>query len=98
MLAALDLAHRWQVNTVVHQLSDVLQEMITVESFVVIAAAAQLKGLSSLSRACYSFGTKSSQIQGMLKKGNLPSAVRNLLGQPDAAKSAEAAKKKRRIV
>mmetsp|Transcript_38763 Transcript_38763/g.91004 ORF Transcript_38763/g.91004 Transcript_38763/m.91004 type:complete len:341 (-) Transcript_38763:442-1464(-) len=97
MLAALDLAHRWQVTTVVQQLADVLLEMITVESFVAIAAAAALKGLSSLTRACSVFGAKNPQVQAMLKKGSLPTAVRALL-QPDAAKSSEAAKKKRRTV
>lgn len=43
VLQALDVAHRWQVEVVVTILADLLQGMITDESFVAIAEHSVLK-------------------------------------------------------
>lgn len=51
MLLALDLAHRWQVFQVVAIFAEVLQEMLTEESFAAIAEAAVLKDLEALKKA-----------------------------------------------
>ena len=72
MLEDLDLAHRWQVHGVVQTLSVALRGKIDANSFVAIAEAATLKGLEMLEKACASFGSADEQVQGMLKKGNLP--------------------------
>ena len=45
VLEALDLAHRWQVEVVVPILADLLETMITDESFAAIAEHAILKAL-----------------------------------------------------
>ncbi|CAE7752185.1 unnamed protein product, partial [Symbiodinium sp. KB8] len=55
--------------------------LLSVDSFAAIAEAAALKGLERLQRSCASFGTKSTEVQEMLKKGSLPSVVCKLLGQ-----------------
>eukprot|EP00438_Fugacium_kawagutii_P020955 Skav211846 [mRNA] locus=scaffold305:845915:847355:+ [translate_table: standard] len=60
-LAALDLAHRWQISGVVGILEEVLQEMISEETFWAIAEAAALKDLAKLKSACKSFIGKVSQ-------------------------------------
>jgi len=97
MLEALDLAHRWQVHGVVQTLCKALRDMIDANSFVVIAEAASLKGLETLERACAHFGSQDEQVQAMLQKGSLPTAVRKLLGEPAHADSGEQDAKKRKI-
>ncbi|CAE7369889.1 klhl36 [Symbiodinium necroappetens] len=95
MLEAMDLAHRWQVQGVVQSLCTALQNMIDAKSFVAIAEAAVLKALPTLERACASFGSTNEQVQGMLKKGSLPAAVRKLLGESEHASSEQQQPKKR---
>ncbi|CAE7466127.1 unnamed protein product [Symbiodinium sp. CCMP2456] len=97
MLVALDLAHRWQVHGVVQTLCVALRDMIDSQSFVAIAEAAALKGLEMLARACASFGSTDQKVQEMLKKGELPAAVRKLLGMPEHANGEQQASKKRRL-
>ncbi|CAE7452894.1 klhl36 [Symbiodinium sp. CCMP2456] len=97
MLVALDLAHRWQVHSVVQALCSALCDMIDVKSFAAIAEAAVLKGLEVLQRACASFGSTDKQVQGMLTKGSLPAAVRKLLGESEHASSEQQEPKKRRL-
>ena len=71
--------------------------MIDVKSFAAIAEAAALKGLEMLVRACTSFGSTNKQVQGMLKKGSLPAAVRKLLGEPEHASREHQELKTRRL-
>ncbi|CAE7321882.1 BT4 [Symbiodinium sp. CCMP2456] len=96
VLAAVDLAHRWQVHSVVQILCTALHGMIDANSFVAIAEAAVLKGLETLVRACASFGSTDEQVQAMLKKGDLPVAVRKLLRKPEHDGADERELKKRR--
>ena len=63
MLAAIDLAHRWQVHSVVRLLAEALRNSITVQSFVPIAEAAVLKGLEALAKTCAEFGKKDDEVQ-----------------------------------
>ena len=96
VLAAVDLAHRWQVHSVVQILCTALHGMIDANSFVAIAEAAVLKGLETLVRACTSFGSTDKQVQAMLKNGDLPVAVRKLLGKPEHESREQQDTKKRR--
>lgn len=96
LLAALDLAHRWQVHSVVQILCTALHSMIDASSFVAIAEAAALKGLETLVRACASFGSTDEHVQAMLQKGDLPVAVRKLLGKPEHESGEQQDTKKRR--
>ena len=84
VLVALDLAHRWQVDSIVPVLARILMEMITVESFVAIAEASILRGLELLQRACRTFATNSSE----LETSAFPREVRKLLGEPEAPAAA----------
>ncbi|CAK9068118.1 unnamed protein product [Durusdinium trenchii] len=63
VLQALDVAHRWQVEVVVTILADLLQGMITDESFVAIAEHSVLKGLENLKTAARRFGAESAAVQ-----------------------------------
>ena len=78
-LSALDLAHRWQVDVVVAILEDLVEQLITDESFVAIAEQAILKGLETLKRTCRCFGFQSAVIKDQIKKGQLPEMVLDLL-------------------
>merc|ERR1712046_420444 len=80
-LAALDLAHRWQVNAVVTMLEGVLQKMLSDESFGSIAEMARLKGLTGLADACLNFADNSAAVQRNFQAGTLPQQVLDLLGQ-----------------
>ncbi|CAE7781349.1 KLHL2 [Symbiodinium sp. CCMP2592] len=84
VLVALDLAHRWQVDSIVPVLEGILTGMVTVKSFVAITEAAILKGLELLQRACRTFGTSNSKVKTMVKKRTLPAAVLKLLGESAA--------------
>eukprot|EP00439_Symbiodinium_sp_Y106_P054300 s201_g7.t1 len=104
VLAALDLAHRWQVQNVLPSLNrkawlleSGLLGLVSVDSFAAIAEAAALKGLERLQRSCASFGTKSTQVQDMLKKGSLPSVACKLLGQHTEVSLEQQARKKRKF-
>eukprot|EP00438_Fugacium_kawagutii_P018504 Skav201477 [mRNA] locus=scaffold828:36253:37224:- [translate_table: standard] len=78
VLSALDLAHRWQVEVVVAILADLLQKMITEESFPAISEHAALKQLDALKQACRKFGSECDAIQSKIKKGQFPKVVQNL--------------------
>mmetsp|Transcript_40306 Transcript_40306/g.94407 ORF Transcript_40306/g.94407 Transcript_40306/m.94407 type:complete len:339 (+) Transcript_40306:163-1179(+) len=95
VLTALDLAHRWQVENVVQILADALRDMITFDSFVLIAEAATLKGLEMLKTACAAYGAADSKLQCLLKNGRLPPAVSRLLGQADSPNEEQSSKKRR---
>ena len=62
VLVALDLAHRWQVPSIVRIFEDTLKDMITDVSFPAIAEAAVLKHLRSLEMACMSFAKSNGQL------------------------------------
>eukprot|EP00434_Breviolum_minutum_P010015 symbB.v1.2.008833.t1/scaffold556.1/size187764/4 len=94
VLAALDLAHRWQVQVVVRILGELLEQMITDESFASIAEHAALKGLEALKKACQKFGTESKVIQDQLKKDTLPKVVKEMFHQETAAAGAPRKKRK----
>ena len=96
VLVALDLAHRWQVDSIAPVLEGILTGMVTVESFVAITEAAILKGLELLQRACRTFATNNSEIKTMLESGSLPSEVRKLLGEPEFPAPDQGERKKRK--
>lgn len=79
-LATLDLAHRWQIHSVVAMLQRTLKSMISDRSFSSIAEAALLKGLPELIESCKKFGTTSTWVQKEIKAGRLPMAVAELMG------------------
>ncbi|CAE7304406.1 KLHL26 [Symbiodinium sp. CCMP2456] len=93
---ALDLAHRWQVASVVRVLEEILQGMITESSFVDIASSATSKGLLGLERACAAFAQNSKALRQMSEKGELPPALEKFLGHDATASDTSAPKKKRR--
>jgi len=95
VLSALDLAHRWQVQVVVRILGELLEQMITDESFPSIAEHAALKGLEALRKACQKFGAESKVIEDQLKKDTLPKVVKELFHQETAAAGAPRKKRKR---
>jgi len=94
VLAALDLAHRWQVQVVVRILGELLEQMITDESFASIAEHAALKGLEALKKACQKFGAESKVIQDQLKKDTFPKVVKEMFHQETAAAGAPRKKRK----
>ena len=94
VLAALDLAHRWQVQVVVRILGELLEQMITDESFASIAEHAALKGLEALKKACQKFGAESKVIQDQLKKDTLPKVLKEMFHQETAAAGAPRKKRK----
>eukprot|EP00438_Fugacium_kawagutii_P029304 Skav208003 [mRNA] locus=scaffold1203:229453:230319:+ [translate_table: standard] len=77
-LSALDLAHRWQVEVVVAILADLLQSMITEESFPAIAEHAALKHQDKLKQACRKFGSECAAIQAKIKRGQFPKVVQDI--------------------
>lgn len=91
-LAALDLAHRWQVEAVVAILADLMIEQIDEQSFGAIAEHAALKNLEPLKRACQNFGSQSAAIRDKIKKGQMPKAVQDLFEE-----SSQPAKKRKRL-
>ena len=95
VLHALDLAHRWQVEFVVAILAELLQTMITDESFSAIAEHAILKGLDDLKTPLQMFGMTSRAVQAQLKDGHLSSTVMQLF-PGDKKSMSEAPKPKRR--
>lgn len=76
VLAALSLAHRWEVANTVHILSDLLRDMISEESFAAIAEAAAHQGLEALQRECAMFASKNPKVQN----SQLSSAAWRMLG------------------
>lgn len=96
-LAALELAHRWQVHDVVAMLESDLKSYLTEESFEQIAGAAQLMQLQHLRAACIAFAATSSAINAKAAAGSLPRAVLDMLGC-SATKSTEYGTKKRRML
>eukprot|EP00438_Fugacium_kawagutii_P033934 Skav230283 [mRNA] locus=scaffold2091:194429:195259:+ [translate_table: standard] len=94
VLSALDLAHRWQVDVVVAILADLLQKMITEESFPAIAEHAALKQLDKLKQACRKFGFECVAIQDKIKKGQFPKVVQDLFQVVDKSHSQPAKKRK----
>ena len=79
-LLALDLAHRWQVEAVVAILADLIEGLITGESFLAIAEHAALKGLETLKKACQNFGSQNAAVKEQIEKGQLPKVVQDLFG------------------
>eukprot|EP00438_Fugacium_kawagutii_P015708 Skav235331 [mRNA] locus=scaffold520:676366:677361:+ [translate_table: standard] len=94
-LSALDLAHRWQVEVVVAILADLLQNMLTEESFLAIAEHAALKHLDTLKQACRKFGSECASIQDKIKKGHFPKVVQNLFQIVETSLSHPLKKRKR---
>eukprot|EP00438_Fugacium_kawagutii_P034784 Skav236248 [mRNA] locus=scaffold829:361480:361932:- [translate_table: standard] len=78
VLSALDLAHRWQVDVVVAILAQLIQKMVTEESFPVIAEHAALKQLDTLKQVCRKFGSECAAIQSKIKQGQFPKVVQDL--------------------
>ena len=96
-LSALDLAHRWQVEVVVAILADVVEELLTAESFAEIAEHAALKGLDQLKKACQRFGSQNAAIQEQLGKGNFPKVVQDLFDVSDGKGKSQPVKKRKRL-
>lgn len=94
-LSALDLAHRWQVEAVVAILSDLIQGMITQESFASIAEHAALKGLDTLKQACHKFGSQCAAVQKKIKTGQLPKVVQDLFQVNEKSETGPVKKRKR---
>ena len=92
-LSALDLAHRWQVEAVVAILADLIEGLITEESFASIAEHAALKGLDTLKKACQNFGSQNAAIQERIGKSQFPKVVQDLFS--DKATSQPLKKRKR---
>ena len=92
-LSALDLAHRWQVEAVVAVLADLIEGLITEESFPAVAEHAALKGLDTLKKACQSFGSQNAATKERIGKGQFPKIVQDLF--IDQATSQPVKKRKR---
>lgn len=90
VLAALDLAHRWQMQNVVDMLERALQNNLSDEAFSRIAEAATLKGLHALKTSCIGYARSSAGVQADIANGQLPNVVLKLLGR-----SSPPAKKRR---
>ena len=96
-LAALDLAHRWQVVGVVSMLERAIVPLIKKQTFSEIAETAVLKGLALLSSSCVKYAQKKNAVVDELaEKGELSPAVLSLIGKSMSA-TGEPASKKRRL-
>ena len=96
-LAALDLAHRWEVLGVVGMLERAITPLIGKTTFSVIAEAAVLKDLPLLKSSCVQFAQKrKSTVDELAEKGELSPAVLSLIGKRVSASGEPAAKKPRR--
>lgn len=96
-LAALDLAHRWDVVGVIGMLERALTPLIKKTTFSVIAEAAALKGLSLLSSSCVKYASeKGTVIDELAEKGELPPVVLTLVGKRVSAAGGEPIAKKPR--
>lgn len=95
-VAALELAHRWQVQDVVGMLESLLQDLLTSQSFERIASAAQRMQLDGLRARCIAFGEQCPAIQKKLGAGALPQDVRDLLVR-NLPSSARPGKKRRML-
>eukprot|EP00438_Fugacium_kawagutii_P008257 Skav206530 [mRNA] locus=scaffold504:37345:38347:+ [translate_table: standard] len=83
------------VEPVVAILADLLQNMITEESFPAIAEHAALKHLDTLKQACRKFGSECAAIQGRIKKGQFPKVVQDLFQLVETSPSEPVKKRKR---
>ena len=96
VLAALDLSHRWQVNSVVLIFEEMLEGMITSSTFPEIAETAVLKGLRNLERACSCFAGSDTAVQALGREGKLHPCVMKLLRQPQSKNAEEPSPKRLR--
>lgn len=94
-LAALDLAHRWQIDGVVSMISRALEGLLADDNFGIVADIALLKGLPELRRACIAFAADSQAVQRQLNDGKLAPSVAEMLGRTVDSKTAV---KKRRVL
>lgn len=93
VLSALDLAHRWQMQSVVDMLERALKNMLADETFSIIAEVATLKGLQALKNSCIAFARTSKKVQQDLAKNQVPQTVLALMGR-----YAPPAKKRRKFL
>mmetsp|Transcript_22744 Transcript_22744/g.51202 ORF Transcript_22744/g.51202 Transcript_22744/m.51202 type:complete len:353 (+) Transcript_22744:48-1106(+) len=99
MLAAIELAHRWQTHGVVETLAAALGRTLAPDNFAEIAEVAVLTGVMSLQQSCAAFGKKNAKmVVAMRKKGSLPAAVQRLLGHTEAPATNGQSSKKRRLL
>jgi len=94
VLAALDLAHRWEVHAVVRMLEGTLVSLLTNDNFVSIAEVALLKGSTNLANACRAFASSSKVLETKRKAGKLPKPVLDFLGGRQEAKAPPAKKRR----
>ena len=78
VLDALNLAHGWDVQSVVQVLSETLRDQITAESISEISNAAALQGPETLQRACAAFTARNSRMNA----ASLTPAALKMLGFP----------------
>ena len=96
-LAALDLAHRWDVVGVVGMLERAIAPLIGKTTFSQIAEAAALKDLPLLKSSCVKYASeKGAVIDELAEKGELSPAVLSLIGKSMSATGEPASKKRRR--
>lgn len=94
-LAALDMAHRWQVHGVTTMLEHALQSMLSDDNFGSVAEAAKLKGLQALMGACRAFGSRSKHVKKELKARRFPGPVLELMGATSPTRRDRPAKVRR---
>ena len=96
-LAALDLAHRWDVVGVIGMLERALTPLIKKTTFSQIAEAAALKGLPLLSSSCVKYAQEQGTvIDELADQGELPPVVLTLVGKRVSAAGGEPVAKKPR--
>ena len=96
-LAALDLAHRWDVVGVVGMLERAIAPLIKKQTFAQIAEAAALKDLPLLKSSCVKYASQEgAMIDELAGKGELPPVVLTLVGKRVSAAGGEPAAKKPR--
>lgn len=94
-LAALDLAHRWQMHSAVAMLETILQEVLSVDNFGMVASEAKLRNLDKLMAACKRFCAGSKVLQQKLQACELPGPALELMGGESSESSQPRAKKRR---
>jgi len=97
VLGTLDLAHRWQISSVIAMTERALTGMLSLETLGDLCEAAVLRELPKLRGACRSYVATSTEAQALLEKPDFPSrAKRELKASIGAGKALEPEAKRAR--
>lgn len=102
LLAALELAHQWDVGHAVMALEAAVTKKLDDDRFGRVLEVASRLQLTALTGSCIAFAKNSAEAKRRFKASQLPpaaqAALAKLFGEPDCAAGGEARRKRRRLV